>query len=830
MKKRICKGLDERNRIISDLCQYYTAGAMSNVTILTGPSGSGKSYVINSLINKLTNSKKELLIYAKQGNELVSLNNLKNININSLSLSLSCYIFGGEIGVGFDNSTPQYQYIKKIFSSKKNILICIDDFSLSDNTIKSAVRIIIENFSKLKNEIDNSIYFLISDTSNNNIENIFINHSSYIDQIVFEPYEEKDILDYISNKHSAVLTTGSFEEKIQKIQKICNGNLSLVDFLFVDIQVHGNEFFDALEKIVSYRLNELKLKAQNRDISETEFEDVVFSSALCLQTFTAYDISQITSRSNDTVNNSLDIAQEGAFIDKYIDCSYAFRCPEIQAILERKSIYLRRERLLLYYQYYTLTQQDEYYYRGYYLTRYSNRITSQSFSLLLMSYISAIKTSDLCTLSSVDILFCNYASSPQKESYKRIKNFINNLQKTDCQINLLYEEYKSIIQEEFELPLLGEIACAFFHFIYHNSTPDSTIIKNVLNECVQYATNDLSLSTFNNPIGIIPTDETIIRLSIIYAILPFILDVQNDYDKFNELYDLSKYLIANAKSTKEKGLAQYIQSVFNQKAFLFVNQTQCGIFYKKAKLFFQKNNLWVDYCITLVCEAGTNIVIQEYSEAIRLCKKALEISSKEEIVIPQIAKLKNNMLISDFLLFESNTVDEKKCKQKAKQTCIDLIDELDGSSCATQFVLLTNICSLSLYCDNEKQYFFYKRFLEKQLMCRDLSNIFDNDIDDFYRYYFAWFEIYRLIRIEQWEEAEKRARELNGFVPALFKKQEQFWDKKNEALMSIISQRITISSYDFCNRLVLTDRRETVLSKFFFRGLMLSDLQYTSLR
>ena len=33
--------------------------------------------------------------------------------------------------------------------------------------------------------------------------------------------------------------------------------------------------------------------------------------------------------------------------------------------------------------------------------------------------------------------------------------------------------------------------------------------------------------------------------------------------------------------------------------------------------------------------------------------------------------------------------------------------------------------------------------------CDDVSNIEDDDVDDFYRYYFAWFEIYRYILEEK---------------------------------------------------------------------------------
>ena len=110
---------------------------------------------------------------------------------------------------------------------------------------------------------------------------------------------------------------------------------------------------------------------------------------------------------------------------------------------------------------------------------------------------------------------------------------------------------------------------------------------------------------------------------------------------------------------------------------------------------------------------------------------------------------------------------------------------------------------------------------------REAGIVFEN-IDDFYRYYFSWFELYRKIVCENWEDALQQIEQLDNFVPALFRKQEVFWLKKNDAVKAIIASRKKVSPYDFCHNLVETRRNEQSLSKFFYRGLMLSDLQYTS--
>lgn len=109
-----------------------------------------------------------------------------------------------------------------------------------------------------------------------------------------------------------------------------------------------------------------------------------------------------------------------------------------------------------------------------------------------------------------------------------------------------------------------------------------------------------------------------------------------------------------------------------------------------------------------------------------------------------------------------------------------------------------------------------------------LTDIDDTNIDDFYRYYFSWFELFRNIRDEHWADADLRCNKLKGFVPALFQKQDIFWEQKNNAVKELVSSRQAITPYDFCHNLVKCNQREKSLAQFYHRGLMLSDLQYTS--
>ena len=87
-------------------------------------------------------------------------------------------------------------------------------------------------------------------------------------------------------------------------------------------------------------------------------------------------------------------------------------------------------------------------------------------------------------------------------------------------------------------------------------------------------------------------------------------------------------------------------------------------------------------CLTLVCQAGTDIVIQKYDEAQNLCKQALEIVDQYGIALPQPEKLQNNLLIAEFLQTEKQAQKEKVCMTKAKQTISSLTGGLPRKSCA----------------------------------------------------------------------------------------------------------------------------------------------------
>lgn len=836
MKELIYKNLNSRNKLIDKLVEEYISSSASEASIILGNHGCGKTYVLFEVINRIKSKNsynKKIQVYIAEEDKLSLYDNSTGFSMDSVEASISLPL---RWGIGFDvsasasqkNNESQFNHIcnllKKRFSC--DILICIPKYAEQDSRIKLLISFLVANSPRLRKTFKHNIYFLISNLDDSCI-NDFLECSS-ISKIILEDYEEKDILQYLIEKHNVIIEHEEVTEKLKQVKKICASNLKLVDFLYVDLVEQNLDFFRALESVVSYRLNQLKKDGLQRNVNEYDMEDIILTSSISLKNFGSHEIAKITNKQSEAVRESLQLAQKQVILKKNPLNLYAFVCEEIQMILRKELIYKNKERYLDYYNYYSEQEQDQYYLRAYYLWVYNGCIKDEIFALLILAYSEALNFNNLAQIKEIENLIFKEADSRYFEDYRQIKSFYSMLWNECTDYCKLRNAYYDLQKDYFEVPLKAELARAFFHFMYKHYVPWDLCLKQTLSQIIQYAKESLYLLISKYPVEIIIPDETVLRLRIIYDISPFVLDSMNDGDLFKEMYDLSLVLSNNIRTSQSsRSIAKYMENVFNRKAFLFVNQMQCNIFYDKAKKYFYDNRIWDEYCITLICEAGTDIVIQKYEEALRCCRKAKQISSEKDILIPQPQKLMNNIIIADFFRYEQ-VHSPKKCFVYAKKASRKLQKYLCKIPCATEFVIITNICSLYLYSENISEYCKYKKYLERLMDCDDVSDINDNDIDDFYRYYFGWFEAYKCILEEKWSQAEKIANDLNDFVPSLFKKQEVFWNKKLLALEEIIKMQRKVNGYDFCKNLVPLKRRASELAVFFCRGLMLSDIQYTS--
>lgn len=820
------KGLKGRKILINELAEAYRKDTAARLTYIQAEDGQGKTYVITKLIDNISNLQKttDIDIIENIGDELISITSKgKERHTNSISVSGGALGFSIGFGMGWENSESVYCKVYSIIckSSKKIIILCIDDFSDCTDNLRLLIIFIIKNISRLALETKKKIYVILTDTLPCSFTLSTITDMTSVKNIFLPLYEMEDVSDYLQNH---VLL--DYSPKIHDIFRLSGGNLKLVDILYKDILLMDKTIAESISDVIERKLYLLKKKGSSRNISNLDIEDILFSGSLSEKRFTPFFLHNIIQKDISLFETGLEIVKSEQIIDKDFFKNYFFLSKDIKRHIADLASHERDILLLLYYNYYAQYNQSEYFLRGYYLYRYFNKVNNIVAALFMMAYSISRKSNDRLRADEIkEIIFSKDTDSEIQNVFSRIEIIYDDLE--DCNVNTIIKDYKIINTIFIDVCVKAMITVDIFHYLYVNTPMTSPECINILNNCFSYALNELNIdiSQFD---GIIHIDETILRLKIIYEIAPCILDQRNDYEKFNELYNISKDIQKNNDDQCRKGYAEYIQNVFNRKAFLYVNQASCGIYYDKAKYYFRKIDNWLEYYITLVCEAGTSIVIQEYEKAIENCIEVENGCIEKQIVLPQNEKLYNNKIIAEFLLVEKINGSKSQILSAARKSIKKLKLLLNGKKNASQFVIYTNICSLCLYCDKEKTYLSYKKKLEKLYGCEDISNVFNEDIDDFYRYYFSWFELYRTIHNQDWQLASQIIKNIDGFVPALFKKQEVFWKNKNDATINIINSRTAINSYDFCNNLVKTKRKEQILSKFFYRGLMLSDLQYTS--
>lgn len=819
-------GLNGRNQLVNDLSDKFENQTAFSVTFIHARCGQGKSYIVNHIIKKLEASEK-IKVYCSCSDEIISPTDNALINsrsLNSLSVTAGNSAFSFGLGIGWENNNSIYNKIRNLLSAKfkNNILICVENISDVSDELRFLTTSIIQNIQKLEKEFKKKIFLLITDTQDIYREVIY-KYINSCETISLPPYSINDTRDFLLQKG---VLHGVSEENLKRFFELSQGNLEVVDFLYEEFLVNENGYISTLQDVVTKRISTIKSQGEKHDISGKKMETIVFAASLALKKFSAQFLREIVAEKIEDVKDGLDIAKDEALLEKDLKKYYSFISADIQNYIAKITMERHEEILITYYKFYTLNEQDEYYFRAYYIYKYIGGVSSLSFSLFILSYSAARKMEDDLKIRKIEnILASDSADKKYKEAFAVIKDYYDSLYK-HLPLTDMAQKYKNIKKYDWELPVRAELTCEYFHYIYRNTKMNKPTYINLLNECINYAMNELTIS--NSSIDMVEAvDETVLRLKIIYEISPCVLDQLNDYDKFKKLYNKSQEL-SYSKNVRQHGIGEYVENVFNRKAFLFANQAACNIYYEKAKSYFARNEIWVEYYITLVCQAGTDIVIQEFDEAIELCKTAVFEANQRDIKIPQIEKLYNNQIIAEFLLAEQDAKTPQKTISFAKKAIKELRALLTGEKNATQFVIYTNICSLYLYSNNDKQYVTYKRKLEKLYECKDISNVADESIDDFYRYYFSWFELYRKINSCNWEDAWHYVNQLDDFVPALFRKQEIFWNEKNDAVKQLINNKETISAYNFCHNLVKTKRTEQVLSKFFYRGLMLSDLQYTS--
>lgn len=812
-------GLLGRNQAAKDIYTNICSkkGDKPSDVLILGRHGTGKKYIQKKVI-KMLQKQPDFSALRFAGDQVVEQGKRYSLTQKEFSLSLSVYIGLSWSSSEKNNSKMDYllNCLKKVEAT--HIVFFVFDLEECHSEAKDILSLLLSNKNFIEKQLSKTVTVLASACDPKAIGDFGMQ------SITLPCYTLSDVKEYVEEVLCYHPDSNECEAKYQKLQEICNSDLSLVNLLYRDLFENDMTFSISLNRLVSKKLRNLKHLGEEQSIKPKDMEEIIMTCSLSAEYFSRFEISETTKRSEEVVNDSFQISIKEQFFKQISKNLFDFTSPDIKGVLEEEMITRHNTRLLDYYNYLTQYRTDEYFLRAYYLIRYDRTISENSYSLLILAVEQAYMFKDEWMEAKIRELIEIYGDLDMMVQYDHIV--------------LAYQQhksqkYKASLQElsnidDFCLGIIGKVELErlkFKNYYLLAQTSSFEFMQAVL-KLKKAVQEPLALETQE---GLLFAEEKIFKLKIIYDIAPYILDTENNYAFFQKLYDKIRLILSQEKrrSSRAKTI-QYINNIFNRKAFLFANPMAAMPYYDEAKAFFRKNYIWDEYCITLASQAGTCLACHQYNKAVDFCEEAYRKIQEFQISIPKKEKLDNNYKIAGFLALEEQSADATIPEQKARQIANELELMAVGPACGTKHVLLTNASSLYLYSGELEQYQRTKKKIESSLSCHDVSDILDTGINDFYRYHFAWFEVFYHMQRQEWEVCEMIMEQLDGFVPALFKKQETLWQEKNKATLSLIAHKTIVTGYQFSTHLVEPVHRETTLSQFYHRGLMLSDLQYTS--
>lgn len=800
---------DFANKIISSPSSFYQ---------FIGEMGSGKEYVIENLENHIKN---KCVIYRIISDTVVKREQNIHTHVFQVAFNLNSFI-GLSLSV-IKNDSQKINYIisnLKTLTLKKIILISVLDYDLLPTESRDFIDILLSNKSFIEKNVKKSITVII--TSNNNY---FLGKYNSIN-IKFKDYERKDIYKFLIETCGYSPQQIS-NEKLNQICKLCGSNFNLVKS-YSGIILDSTVPNDSIEAIVDTKLNYYIQSGNKYNLSKNDLESIIYVSSLSFNMLTPEMISYVAKITEENTEKGFECAVHENFLEKENPIklqlnNFLFISQEEKEYLYKQAYPIYLKKVIDYYVYLSDIAEDEYFERSQYLHRYYGELNKNVLALLGLAISKSFLLNDslirekIISFFNVNIhdeeqkrLFYNIIEAykeHQKGNYVKSNEMLNNIDYT--MINtVLTAELKRL---EFQNGYLG-----------HTLSPMR--LNGLSKELQVYLEQKLILCTdfvFGNK------DEKIISLRIIFDLAPFILDSQNDKETFRKLYDNSLILVQYINNHfVKKSFAEYIINVFNRKAFLFESPSGASVFYEQATAYFNENHILDEYAITLASKAGNEIALHRYNDAIQDCKKAIAIINETSIEIMQSEKIYNNLYIAEFLYFEEKHTIEK-VQKKAMETTDKLRQLLTNIPCGMNHVIMTNMASLFLYADNEKDYHLIKNKLEASLRCKDVSDVNDIKINDFYRYHFAWFEFYLNLKHKEWNKCDKIAKTLQSFYPAIFHNIEKM-DLRVEAARFLVKNKCVpeLQKYGINMLQYAPSDRQHYIS----RGLLLSDLQFTSWR
>lgn len=403
------------------------------------------------------------------------------------------------------------------------------------------------------------------------------------------------------------------------------------------------------------------------------------------------------------------------------------------------------------------------------------------------------------------------------------------------QNEILESEKKSLYKLEF---LTDETKSIFFKCIKYKYTdgtnslykeilPENSLLSSILlkndinfqgNTSQDFSFHSLCDTLYENILVESVKDvivEPIHYLSCIYMLLPHLIDKLNEIDKFQVL---NEKIVKKFYTTKDiEQSAQYLKNIYLRKSFLYKDNDRSINDANMALKFFRDIDDTIEQYYTLGSLLGLLLISSDYDQANQVRQEIESLSDKYDL--PIYWKSKNNFILLDFLSGLEGEFDYWKSQFENILAEYNLND-------VSKHLIYTNLCSISLYFSKIENYKCYKIKLEELMEVDDLSDINDTSIDDFYRYFFGWFEFCKLLLENSQQLAKNKYRQLQNFYPIIFESEKKMLIEKHRRYGKILESNIKTGK-EF-SEFLLQSKFSSKEWAYFRRGLMLTDIQYTS--
>lgn len=808
---------DNRNEFIKKITKDINANA-SNFYFFLGKNGTGKEYVLTQIENLI---KKDFKIYRITSDIIMEKN--KNVFSHTFDFSFSLSAFAGISLSMSKNTNTKINYIVshlKSFSLKKKIIISAINYEELSAESRDFIFVLISNKKIIEEKTRKKITVILT-----GVQNYFYGRFNAIN-VKFNDYSKKDLYSYLTNVLCYTVDVLS-EDIINQIYKLCGTNFNLVNS-YCDYIINHTNCNYSIEAILDLKLNYYIFYGKKYNLSKEELEKIIFTSSNSIKNLTPQMIGYINNENDEICELGFESALENYLLEKetksnaYETQNYYFISEQEKNIISKKYIQNHTNTIMQFYIYMTLAYEDEYFERAQFLYKYFKILNKEIFSLLVLALSKTYLFNDYLIRDEIEKFILSKDNTTQLyELFIKIKNAYYQHYKTNY-----IESYYILENLNFSLfhPVLkAELRRLQFKNMQLGRIKRGREIFDLVNQLKTYIEKELLILLDNKNFK--SKEEKLLTLRIIYEISPYFLDVMNDKDNFNYLYDKS-LLIVNFINQNfiKKSYADFILNIFNRKAFLFAPPPIALLYYEEAEAYFRENKIIEELIMTLASKAGINMALNMYDKAISNCEEALKIAKDYNIKLPQEEKIYNNLYISKFLDYEQSDVSDVKINEYAHETIINLKNIVNDENNSINHVVLTNLASMYLYVNDENNYILTKRKLEKLLNCTDVSNIKDITINDFYRYHFAWFEFYRLLCVKNKKECKRILNDLNGFYPSIFHEYTKI-DLRVKAASNLLTLKELPTIKEYCLKFLEYSQQS---QGYKSRGLLLSDLQFTS--